>query len=105
MRWLYHHAKDAALQPPGFRSPLVVYAVSHPQLRESAILYPTTDPAAREAKINVADPVVGRPIGRVCLRPVNLSRIEELVADTSSQGMRNRRQEASRMAFGSGTSG
>lgn len=79
---------------------LVVYAISHHQRPESTILYPTMDMRAREAKINVTDPIRGGHIGRVCLRPVFLGQLEALVSDTTSQGRRDRQQEAMRMAFG-----
>ena len=79
---------------------LVVYAISHHQRPESTILYPTTDLKAREAKINVSDPVHREHIGRVCLRPVNLERLGTLVSDLTTQGHRDRQRYARRLALG-----
>ena len=62
---------------------LVVYAISDQQRRKSSILYPTTDERAREARIDVTDPIIGRPLGQVCLRPVHLPTIVELVGCTN----------------------
>lgn len=64
---------------------LVVYAISQNQKPRSSILYPTLDSNAKEARIDISDPILGKPLGQVCLRPVNLHRIEQLVsADTAS---------------------
>ena len=79
---------------------LVVYAISHRQHLQSSILYPTTNPLAKEARIDVTDPVYGKHLGQVCLRPVNLSRIEELVATNTASARREREAYARRLAFG-----
>lgn len=78
---------------------LVVYAVSHRDQSRSTILYPTFHPGAREARIDVTDPVYGRKLGQVCLRPVNLERLERLVADTSTKGRREREKYAADLAL------
>jgi len=57
---------------------LAIYAASHKQ-RSSTILYPTTDNSAKEARITVNDPVFGRPIALVCLRPVHVGVLEKLI--------------------------
>ena len=43
---------------------LVVYAISHRHQLQSSILYPTTNPLAKEARIDVTDPVYGKHLGR-----------------------------------------
>lgn len=79
---------------------LVVYAVSHRDQPRSTILYPTFHPGARETRIDVTDPLYGKMIGQVCLRPVNLERIESLVADTTTSARREREKYAEGLAFG-----
>ena len=79
---------------------LVVYAISHPQCPQSSILYPTTDDRAKEARIDVTDPIFGRTLGQVCLRPVMLARLEKLVSENTTQVRRDRAAYAHRLAFG-----
>lgn len=79
---------------------LVVYAISHRQRPQSSILYPTMDARAKEARIDVTDPLFGKPLGQVCLRPVLLPKIEKLVGDKTSQARRERAEYAHRLAFG-----
>lgn len=79
---------------------LVVYAISNRQQPQSSILYPTTNPLAKEARIDVSDPLLGKPIGRVCLRPVLLPLVEKLVTSKTSQARREREALARQLAFG-----
>jgi 5-methylcytosine-specific restriction enzyme subunit McrC len=79
---------------------LVVYAISHRQQLQSSILYPTTNPLATEARIDVTDPVFGNHLGQVCLRPVNLTKIEELVSANTADARRRRETLAKNLAFG-----
>jgi 5-methylcytosine-specific restriction enzyme subunit McrC len=79
---------------------LVVYAISQRQHPQSSILYPTTNPLAKEARIDVSDPLFGRHLGQVCLRPVHLPVLESLVATTTGQARRNREALARRLAYG-----
>lgn len=79
---------------------LVIYAISQTERPQSAILYPTTDVLAKEARIDVSDPVFGKHMGQVCLRPVNLNRIEELVSAETAAVRRERLAMASRLVFG-----
>ena len=79
---------------------LVVYAISHRKKPQSSILFPTLDSQAKEARIDVADPLFGKHLGQVCLRPVLLPRIEKLVSDNTSQARREREAYAHRLAFG-----
>jgi 5-methylcytosine-specific restriction enzyme subunit McrC len=79
---------------------LVVYAISHRTKPQSTILYPTYDSQAKEARIDVADPLFGKHLGQVCLRPVVLPQIERLVRQHTSQAHRERTAYAHRLAFG-----
>jgi 5-methylcytosine-specific restriction enzyme subunit McrC len=77
----------------------LVYAVSHRDRPQSTILYPTSHPGARETRIQVTDPVYGRRLGEVCLRPVDLKKIELLIADKTISGRRRREQYAIHLAL------
>jgi 5-methylcytosine-specific restriction enzyme subunit McrC len=83
---------------------LIVYAMSQrsgvQSLPQSSILYPTTDPAAREARIDVTDPIGAQPIAQVCLRPVNLSKLATMIAGKTIASRLERAAEARRLAFG-----
>ena len=79
---------------------LVVYAISQPSNPTSSILYPAANPQAKEARVDVADPVRGTPLGQVCLRPINLQSLELLLNDNSPEGRRQRLNEAKRLTFG-----
>ena len=80
---------------------LVVYAISHRQQPQSSILYPTTDALAKEARIDVTDPIFETFLGQVCLRPVHLPTLVELIMTFTSQGRRDREAYARRLVFGS----
>lgn len=62
------------------------------------LLRPLTKMAT--SPIDVTDPVHGRHIGRVCLRPVNLERIEAPVSDLTARGQRARESYARHLALG-----
>ncbi len=79
---------------------LVVYAIGHPQLSQSTILYPTADDRAKEARIDVVDPIFSKALGQVRLRPVELARIETLMNDDGAQARRDRTAYANWIAFG-----
>ena len=79
---------------------LVVYAISHRHQLQSSIVYPTTNTMAKEARIDVSDPVYGKHLGQVCLRPVNLCRIEELVTTNTAAARREQGWYARQLAFG-----
>jgi 5-methylcytosine-specific restriction enzyme subunit McrC len=79
---------------------LVVYAISQHKHPQSSILYPTTDVLAKEARIDVSDPLFGKHLGQVCLRPVHLPVLERLLASQTAQARRDREALARRLAFG-----
>lgn len=79
---------------------LVVYAISQPQRPQSSILYPTTDGSAKEARIDITDPVFGKHLGQVCLRPMHLPTIVDLITRNTTQARRVREACAKRFAFG-----
>lgn len=79
---------------------LVVYAISHQQCRQSSILYPTTDALAKEARIDVTDPLFGNHLGQVCLRPIHLPSLEKMLTSNTALARREREACACRLAFG-----
>jgi 5-methylcytosine-specific restriction enzyme subunit McrC len=79
---------------------LVVYAISHRDQPRSTILYPTFHSGARETRIDVTDPVYGKMLGQVCVRPVDLVQFESLVTDTTTVGRQTREKYARDLAFG-----
>ena len=58
---------------------LIVYALSQQNSRTATILYPSLDETAREARIQITEPLNGLPNGQVMMRPVNLVTLENLV--------------------------
>jgi len=79
---------------------LVVYAISQRQRPQSSILYPTIDARAKEARIDVTEPLFGKHLGQVCLRPVLLPLLEKMVASNTSQARRDREVYAHELVFG-----
>ena len=70
---------------------LVIYATSREAGGRAAIRYPTLNPAAQEQCIEVRDPLAGGRRAEVILRPVDMRRLERLVAGPSGAGRRGRR--------------
>jgi len=81
---------------------LVVYAISNPKKPQSNILYPTTNRLAKEARIDITDPLHGRHLGQVCLRPVLLPHLEALINDRAPSSTRPLYELAETLAFGDG---
>lgn len=79
---------------------LVVYAVSNPKQPQSSILYPTTNDNAKEARIDICDPMFGSQIGQVCLRPIHMPTVVELVSSSSLKSRSDREAFARQLAFG-----
>lgn len=79
---------------------LAIYAASHKQ-RSATILYPTTESGAQEARLSVQDPVFGRQIAQVNLRPVLLGLLEShVMAGNSASTQRDRRAYCKWLLFG-----
>lgn len=60
--------------------------------RSAVILYPTVDAAAREARIQIMDPLKGQSSAQVILRPVNLLKLEGLLSQPKSLSQAKQRQ-------------
>lgn len=65
--------------PRGMLYQLIVYALSQQNNRIATILYPSMDETAKDAKIQINEPVLGIPKGFVVLRPVPLLKVEGLL--------------------------
>ena len=76
---------------------LVVYAVSQASNPQSTIIYPTLNPAAKEQRIVVDDPIQGGQIGQVSLKPINLDEFSNLITDPDRGN--ERKELAQRLAF------
>ena len=58
---------------------LIVYALSRKDQRTATILYPSIASPAREARIQINEPLYGIPNGMVILRPVDLLELDRLI--------------------------
>ncbi|QDU82614.1 5-methylcytosine-specific restriction enzyme subunit McrC [Polystyrenella longa] len=79
---------------------LTVYAISQRHHPASAILYATTNPNAREQRIEITDPIYDHHLGQVSLRPVNLNRLEELISSETIASRRECEELACRLVLG-----
>lgn len=81
---------------------LAVYALSQGVGRGATILYPTVaEDGAREARIEIRDPLYGHGQAQVTLRPVNLLRLEQLISSAKSfQAAEDLSRYAHHLAFG-----
>lgn len=77
---------------------LAIYALSRKDDKSSTIIYPTIASEAKEARIEIRDPVSGAGQAQVILRPLYLNQFEELISDSSKA--RERRKYAQWLAFG-----
>jgi len=84
---------------------LAIYAFSHREKLQSSILYPTMSFQASEQRLDITDPIYGKHLGQVCLRPLNLDRLAELLSFKTASAVRERVQIAKLLAFGSDIDG
>ena len=61
---------------------LAIYALSQPAGAQSTILYPTAAKDAIDAQVDISEPVYGRARAHVVARPVQLDRLEPLLAES-----------------------
>ncbi len=79
---------------------LAIYATIH-ECSTATILYPTSHAQAREARIEVRDPLLGSRRALIVLRPVALDRLEGLVsAKQTAAALRERNSYARELVFG-----
>lgn len=71
---------------------LAIYAASQGAGATATILYPAVDRTATLQVINIAEPISGRSLGRIAIRPVDLVRMVEILHEGTP------RSEAARMA-------
>jgi 5-methylcytosine-specific restriction enzyme subunit McrC len=79
---------------------LAIYATIH-ESGIATILYPTTNAQAKEARIELRDPLLGSRRALVVLRPVSLDRLERLVSTKQTAAvLRERKLFAHELVFG-----
>ncbi len=80
---------------------LVIYALSQEPVGQATILYPTLNTAATEAWIEARDPLLSSRRALVVLRPVNMSKLSDLVsAPWTADRDRAAREYAHALAIG-----
>ncbi len=87
--------------PPDMLYQLSVYALSQTDCQTATILYATMAPDARDARVEITDPIRGRPRAHVVLRPVCLPELAELVQQPrTATNDRHRHEYAGYLAYG-----
>lgn len=80
---------------------LALYAFSQGKGSLATILYPTLSSEAREAHIEITEPISRNALGRVILRPVNMFVLEKLITVPLTVSIqRDRETFAHQLAFG-----
>lgn len=70
---------------------LAIYALSHAAGDRASIIYPTLDPLAREARIQIREPLHAGSLGSVVIRPVRLDRLAALLERPEGADVRRER--------------
>lgn len=79
---------------------LAIYALSQSPIGTATILYPTMQAEAKEARIDLRDPIHGNARARVILRPVLLSLFDRLISGQMKvENDRSKRAYAEFLAF------
>jgi len=78
---------------------LALYALSQHGQPVATILFPSVGPEAREARIEVRDPVSGGTRATVVLRPVDLSELDRLVQVEDAPRIREREAFSTRLVL------
>ena len=68
---------------------LVIYSLSQRVNKVATIIYPTTDNSAKEARINLNDPISGNTNGVVIMRAVNLIELEEKIRNREKKKLQS----------------
>jgi len=79
---------------------LAIYALSGISGGAATIVYPTMSSAATEQRIEVQEPLGGKFLGRIHLRPVRLLELADAVAMEGTESKRTRARLANQIAFG-----
>lgn len=80
---------------------LCIYALSQKKERTGIIIYPVAGGGAKEARIEICDPLEGGQDGLVILRPLDLNYFHELVTDAATFENRKKcRDYAKYLVFG-----
>lgn len=82
---------------------LAVYAMSQGLGGVATILYPTVGDDAREARIEIRDPLLGHGRAQVILRPVSLLRLERLISGAKDGSNKELKHYARQLALGGST--
>jgi len=80
---------------------LSIYALSQVSDGKATILYPTLDESAKEARIQITEPLFGKNRGLVILRPINLIYFSKIISDSTDPDYQRKKGEfAKELVFG-----
>ncbi len=76
---------------------LAIYALSQGKFRKATILYPTVSQAARLQVIEIREPISALSVAQVCLQPVHLPTLADIIHFPGAVGERTRIEFASKL--------